>query len=177
VRGRLAVQGGGSGRRLRVESDTGEIAASAPGGRWGVVAGAGSLAVAATDATVRVESAGAAVDVAPGQQATAWRGRPPLAPTPVPREVLLRVANALQKRYDGLCAIVQGTVDPASEVLVDGRAVEVSADGRFLARVARGPRPSVLVEVRHVAGGVERRTVPCEDDANVSAFEVQWNAR
>jgi hypothetical protein len=178
VRGRLAVRQDADGRRqLRVESDTGDIVASAPAGRWAVVAGAGSLAVAAADATVRLESGASAVDVRPGHQSTAWRGRAPLPPSPVPREVLLRVANALQKRYDGLCAIVQGTVDPASEVRVDGRLVEVAADGHFVARVPRGPRPAVAVEVRHAAGRVERRSVACEDDADVSGFEVQWNAR
>lgn len=178
VRGRLAVQQAPDGtRRLRVESESGEIVASAPAGRWGVVAGPGTLAVAASDATVRVESAGAAVDVPPGQQATAWRGRPPLPPTPVPREVLLRVANALHARYDRLCAVVQGTVDPASEVLVDGIPVEVGADGTFVARVARSARRAAAVEVRHAAGRVERRTVDCKDDAGVSGFEVRWIAR
>jgi hypothetical protein len=176
VRGRVAVEHRPDGERvLRVESERGDIAVTAPRGEFGVVAGPGSLGVAAVDGSVKVESAGAVVEVPPGHETAAWHGQAPLRATRLPRQLLLRVANAMQKRRASVCAVVQGATDPASEVRVDGERVEVAPDGAFLVRVPRHGRREVEVLVRDASGRVERRLVAC-DEPEVSRFEVQWDA-
>lgn len=178
VRGRIGVDHRRDGIRVvRVEDVSGTILASSAEGRWSAVAAHDTFAVAAAAGAVRLESAGAAVDVAPGTVSTAWRGVAPLAPRPVSTAVLLRVAHALAERRKEACAALE--VDVASEVEVNGEPAPVSRDGRVLVRVpARLRRHPVDVVVRHVAGKIERRQVRCvEEEPQVRALEVRWDAR
>jgi len=165
-------------RVLRVEDASGTIRATSAGGRWSAVASPDALAVAAVEGAVRLESAGAAVEVPAGTQSAAWRGAAPIAPArPVPRAVVLRVAQALAERRKDACASLQ--VDVASEVEVNGAPVPVDREGRVLVVVPEARhRTPVDVVVRHVTGAVERRRIDCvEDDADVKALEVRWDDR
>ncbi len=175
LRGRIGVEQTTEGPRvLRVEDASGTVAATARGGRWGAVASPGRLAVAAEEGAVRLESAGASVQVAAGMQAAAWRGLAPLPPAPVPRQVLLKVARVLESRRTHACAEVR--VDVASEVEVNGAPVEVPKDGLVAVR-AEDRRRGAEVVVRHASGRVERRRVACVEEADVTDLEVRWNAR
>jgi hypothetical protein len=165
-------------RELRVEDASGSILATSGGGRWSAVASADALAVAAVEGAVRIESAGAAVDVPAGTQSAAWRGTAPIAPArPVPKAVVLRVAQALADRRREACVALQ--VDVASEVAANGEPVAVDREGRAVVLVPeeRQHEP-VDVVVRHVTGAVERRRLGCvKHDADVKGFEVRWDAR
>ncbi len=180
VRGRIGVEHRRDGTRvLRVEDGSGTILASSEGGRWSAVASRGSLAVAAHDGAVRLESAGVAVDVPRGSESAAWRGAAPLPARPIPPAVLLRFAHALADRRRSVCAALQ--VDVASEVRVNGDPVAVAPDGRVVVRVPEERRRyPVEVEVRHAGGAVRRERIRCpadDDAAEVKAWEVRWDAR
>jgi hypothetical protein len=165
-------------RTVRVEDASGTILATSGGGRWSAVASPDALAVTAVEGAVRLESAGAAVEVPAGTQSAAWRGVAPIAPArPVPRAVVLRVARELADRRKDACASLQ--VDVASEVEVNGESVPVDREGRVVVMVPEARhRLPVDVVVRHVTGAVERRRIDCvEDAADVKALEVRWNDR
>jgi hypothetical protein len=178
LRGRIAVDVQPDGTRvLRVEDRSGSILVSASAGRIGVVAAPDALAVVAEEGRATIESAGSAVEVAAGQQSAAWRGQKPVAPAPVPRELLMRVVRAVEARRVAVCAVVE--VGFAAEVLVDGEPVDVPPDGRLALRVPPSERRrGVELLVRDARGRVRREQVPCfDDEADVSDLEVRWNGR
>jgi hypothetical protein len=177
LRGRVAVDVERDGTRVvRVEDASGALRVTSSGGRIGVVAAPDSLAIVAEDGGATLESAGGAVEVPPGHQSAAWLGRAPVAPAPIPRALLMRVVEAVEARSAGVCDVVR--VDVAAEVLVDGAPVKTPADGRLVLRAPpRGRRRHVELVVRHAGGKVDRRTVPCGDDADVSDLEVRWDDR
>jgi hypothetical protein len=178
VRGRIGVHVQADGTRVvRVEDASGSILVSASAGRLGVVAGPRALAVVAEEGRAVIESAGTAVEVPAGHQAAAWLGQEPVAPVPVPRDLLMRVVRAVEARRATACAVVE--VGLASEVFVNGEAVEVPPDGRLVVSVPqRLRRRGAELRVRDARGKVSRSTVPCwEDEADVSDLEVRWDGR
>jgi hypothetical protein len=180
LRGRIGVDHRPDGTRvLRVEDQSGAVAATGGAGRFGVVAAGDGLAVASTEGQLTVESGGATVRVPAGAETVAHRGLPPLPPRPVPRDVVLRVARLLQERRASVCAVLQ--IDVASELTVNGASVDVPVDGNVVVRLPPRLRPrGAEVMVRHATGIVERRTVPCqpqEKDGEVSDLEVRWHDR
>lgn len=178
VRGRISVDVRPDGTRvLRVEDQSGKVAARGASGRFGVVASAGGLAIASVEGRVSVESAGRSVDVAPGEETVARRDAAPLAPRPVPREVVLRVARQIEERRASVCLVLHA--DPAAEVWVDGEQVDVPQDGTVVVRLPpRSRQREVAVVMRHATGAVERRTLPCwRYEGDVSELEVKWHAR
>ncbi|HET8538327.1 MAG TPA: FecR domain-containing protein [Anaeromyxobacter sp.] len=178
LRGRIGVDVQPDGTRVvRVEDGSGSILVSASRGRMGVVARPDALAVVAEQGDAVIESGGEKVAVPAGHESAAWRGQRPVAPTPVPRELLMRVVRAVEDRRSSVCAVVQ--VGVASEVLVGATPVEVPPDGRVVVRVPpRARRRGIDLVVRSAGGQVERQHVPCwEDEADVSDLEVRWNGR
>ena len=179
-RGRLSVDHHPDGARVVVvETDRGDARAQAGAARFSVLSTGASLAVASEAGTVRLETDRGSVEVKEGQQAVAFRGASPVPPAPIPRAVLLKLANALGARPGSLCAIVEGTVRPGTEVRVDGEGVEAGPDGRFTRRVARRPGvDSVAVATREVSGTVIERHVACAPiDPRIQDFAVRWGAR
>jgi FecR protein len=178
LRGRIGVDHRPDGTRvLRVEDQSGAVVASGAG-RFGVVASGDGLAVASAEGQLTVESGGARVQVPPGEETVARRGVAPLAPRPIPRDVVLRVARVLEERRSSLCAFLQ--VDVASELTVNGAPVPIPLDGGVPIRLpARLRSRGADVMVRHASGIVERRSVPCQEgkEGEVSHLEVRWNGR
>ncbi len=178
VRGRIGVDLRPDGTRvLRVEDTSGKVAAAGTGGRFGVLARDGALAVASTDAQVIVESDGGSVSVPAGTETLALRGAAPLPPRPIPRQVVLRVARRIEERRASVCVVLH--VDVASELTVNGDAVEVPRDGAVVVRLPpHARRREIDVAVRHASGAVERQSMPCwQYEGEVSDLEVRWNAR
>ncbi len=63
-------------------------------------------------------------------------------------------------RLDGRAeqgGIILGRTEPAATVTLDGRAVPVDRDGRFLLGFGRDAAERAILEVRHADGGLERR--------------------
>lgn len=179
ARGRITLDHQVDGARvLVVESERGDAVARTNGARFSILSTGAALSVATETGVVRLESGGAKVDVAAGQQSIALRGAPPSRVAPIPVDVLLRVGAAAAPRDPLLCAVIQGRVEAGSEVLVEGKPVEVAPDGRFEARVprARG-KLQVRVVTRDVAGRIAQRTVPCAapPGAEVTDFAVRWH--
>jgi hypothetical protein len=177
VRGRIGVEVRPDGTRvLRVEDHSGDVTARGAG-RFGVVATGGGLAIASAEGQVTVESGGRAVEVPAGAETVAWRGSAPLPPRPIPRGVVLRVARQLEERRASVCLVLH--VDVAAELAVDGEPVEVPSDGTVVVRLPpRSARRDVAVELRHAAGAVERRRMPCwRDEGDVSDLQVKWHGR
>ncbi len=179
ARGRITLDHQADGARvLVVESERGDAVARTNGARFSILSTGAALSVATESGVVRLESGGAKVDVAAGQQSIAVRGAPPSRVAPIPVEVLLRVGAAAAPRDPRLCAVVQGRVEAGSEVLVDGRPVEVGPDGRFEARVPRASgKQHARVVTRDVTGRTVQRTVPCmaPPGAEVTDFAVRWH--
>jgi ferric-dicitrate binding protein FerR (iron transport regulator) len=178
LRGRIGVDHRPDGTRvLRVEDQTGAVAASGSSGRFGVVAAGDALGVAAAEGQLTVESGGAAVQVPAGEETVARRGVAPLPPRPIPRGVVLRVARMLEERRASLCNVLQ--VDVASELTVNGVPVDIPADGNVPLRLpARLRARGAQVVVRHATGIVERHSLPCQEkEGAVSELEVRWNGR
>lgn len=179
ARGRITLEHQADGARvLVVESERGDAVARTNGARFSILSTGAALSVATESGVVRLESGGAKVDIAAGQQSMAVSGAAPSRVAPIPVDVLLRVGAAAAPRDPRLCAVVQGRAEPGSEVLVDGRPVDVEPDGRFEARVprARG-KEHVRVITRDVAGRTVQRTVPCAapPGAEVTDFAVRWH--
>lgn len=179
ARGRITLDHQADGARvLVVESERGDAVARTNGARFSILSTGAALSVATESGVVRLESGGARVDIAAGQQSTAVRGAPPSRVAPIPVDVLLRVGAAAAPRDPRLCAVVQGSVEAGSEVLVDGRPVEVGPDGRFEARVSRARgKDHARVVTRDVAGRTVQRSVPCAapPGAEVTDFAVRWH--
>jgi hypothetical protein len=180
LRGRIAVDHRPDGTRvLRVEDQSGAVAATGGAGRFGIVAAGDGLAVASAEGQLTVESGGAAVRVPAGAETVAHPGLPPLPPRPIPRDVVLRVARLLGERRATVCALLR--VDVASELTVNGAPVDVPSDGNVVVRLpARLRARGAEVMVRHATGIVERRTVACqrqEKEGEVSDLEVRWHDR
>lgn len=178
-RGRLSVDQQPDGARvIVVETERGDAAAQAGAARFSVLSTGESLAVASDAGVVRLQTLGGAVEVKEGEQAVAFRGAAPSRPVPIPRAVLLKLANAAAAAPPALCAVVEGSVRPGAEVRVDGERVDPGPDGRFTRRVARRRgMESVAVETREVTGKVFERRVECAPiDPRLQDFAVRWGA-
>ncbi len=175
-RGRISVDHERDGARvLVIESEHGDAIARAGAARFTVLASGTALAVATEAGVVRLQSGGAAVDVAAGTRSVSFAGRPPTKGTTIPSTLLLAIAR--RAADDGSCTVA-GTVDPGSEVRVDGRPVEAGVDGRFTVHVPRGrgrAAGSATLWTRDVAGHLAHRRVACAGpEHDVSEFSVRW---
>ncbi|WP_243336924.1 ATP-binding protein [Anaeromyxobacter soli] len=174
-RGRISVDHQPDGARvLVVESDDGASVARANEARFSVLASGRSLAVATETGVVRLQAAGASVDVSAGRQAVAFRGAAPDPSRPIPPALLLKIARTA--RGEGVCT-VSGVVDRGAEVRVEGRLVEVGGDGRFSVRLPARAAMRASVVIRDAAGHGAERQVPCAPIApeqDVSDFAVRW---
>lgn len=165
-------------RVLVIEDERGDSVARTHGARFSVLSTGAALAVETQAGVVRLQSGGAEVDVPAGRRSVAFRGVRPAAATPIPVDVLLRVAAAAAPPRSGICTVVRGKVDAGSEVTVEGVPVRIAEDGTFDVAVprARGRREARVV-TRDVAGRRAERFVPCgaASGPEVSEFAVRWH--
>ncbi len=163
-------------RRIRIEEAGGEAVAETRAGLFHVTADGLAFAVASQTGSVSLTAAGGAVTVGAGEQSIAQPGRSPTAPRPIPRAVLLKVAEASRLAPAGRCLDTTGLAEPDSLVTVGGAPASVDRDGRFPIRVARGVAGGVEVRVLAPDGRVATRTVACraEADAAIKDFRVRW---
>jgi hypothetical protein len=175
-RGRLVASYDADGERvLRIEDEKGSAVAETRAAKFSILSNGQALAVATETGTVNLEAAGKAVEVKAGQQAFANVGEAPSAATPIPAAVLLKLARA-QPGDASLCAVIEGNVDPGSELAVDGVPVVVEASGRFKAEVVRrAGQTSARVAVRDASGRPREQTVACAKDAKKPAVRLKMN--
>ncbi len=179
ARGRLVASYDADGERvLRIEDEKGSAVAETRAAKFSILSNGQALAVATETGTVNLEAAGQAVEVRAGQQAYANVGQAPSAATTIRAEVLLKIARAQQGDVS-LCAVIEGTVDPGSELEVDGARVQVDARGRFRAEVARRPGVTAArVWVRDASGRPIEKTVACRTGPAPPPVKLKmnWNA-
>lgn len=163
-------------RVLRIEGGEGDAVAETRGARFSVLSTGRSVAIATDEGSVDLESHGGKVRVEAGRQSLARAGTAPTAPQPVPASLWLKVANAMAQAPEGICGSLQGTAPPGAQVTVDGRPVELEADGSFVLRVPRAAgRDDVTVAIRDATGRTISRKVPCSDEqGSVDDVALQW---
>ena len=176
-RGRLAVDyQSATDRTLKIESGSGAVA-STKGARFTVLSSGVTVAVATERGAVTLSSNGGSVDVDAGKQAVVTDvKKAPSAPAPIPLDVLLKVA---QQARGGGCARLTGSVRPGSELLVDGKEIDVKPDGTFEVRVADAPgRTQVKLVAREASGKERTQLIACAaTDAEPSHVEIDWSGQ
>jgi len=167
-------------RVLRVGGDDGTVAETR-GARFTMLRNGARVAVVTRGGSVRLSSDGASIEVGPGQQSLVFAGTKPLAPEPIPLEVLLKVA-AKAASTDTLCLSLSGTVRPGSEVLVEGEPAEVSREGSFHADIPqREGLSTVRVLAKEPGGATREMLVACSPRAKTASrtrerVKFRWNA-
>jgi hypothetical protein len=131
-----------------------DAVARTAGGEFAVLAdGEGSGTVASVSGSVRVTARSATVDVPAGAQSIVQRGSAPSTPTPIPGSLFLKVQQPERKVQRARQLALSGTTVPGAVLMINGRLVEVDAEGRFSAVVDLQEGDNrVLVQSRDVAG-------------------------
>ncbi|MFL5376565.1 MAG: FecR domain-containing protein [Myxococcales bacterium] len=176
VRGNVFVDYKPDGQRvLRIENEENGAVAEAREARFSVLSTGTSLAIATESGSVDLKSKDQTIHVATGEQAFARAGEAPRPATPIPTQLLLKVANAAAAGAT-FCADVEGSAPPGAEVLVDGQPVDLDERGRFSIRVPRSPgKRLVTVETRDASGRRKAREVPCvADPARIKDLAIRW---
>jgi hypothetical protein len=177
TRGRMTADYEAHGERvLKVENEAGDAVAETKSARFSVLSTGSGIAVATAAGGVDLSAQKRTVRVGEGQQSFAARGGAPLPPVAVPTAVLLKVGNALAGESENMCAEIDGTASPGSEVTVDGEPIAVDSDGRFhhLVPRARGKR-GVRVDIRDASGRETTRSVPCSPTpARIDDMAIRW---
>lgn len=188
IRGRLAAAVDRSkGRVVRIENQAG-AAVETTSAKFAVMNSGQVLAVATDAGGATLTAGGTTVEVGPGEVAFAEAGRAPTVATPLPKELVLKVARA-QPPGKGLCATVEGMATLGAEVRVAGELVPVTTDGRFRVQVPRQEgRTDVLVTTRDVSGRTREERVACALELppgppqpsepplpKVSGIKVKWD--
>jgi hypothetical protein len=122
----------------------------------------GHVSVAVTDGSARFTSGGRQVILGPGTESRSERGGVPAEPERIPEEVLLKVVWPEGEQH-GRSAVVTGSAQPSSEVMLNGAPVVVAADGRFQAQVPlrEGANP-IKVEAEDLLGRQKTTTTTLE---------------
>jgi hypothetical protein len=163
-------------RVLRIEGSDDDSAAVTHGARFSVLSTGRAIAIATAEGSVDLQSHGEKVQVAAGRQAVAEEGKKPTAPQPMSTELWLKVANALAQAPEGICGSLQGTAPRGAEVSVEGKPVDVAADGTFSVRVPRTPgKTEVVVAIRDAAGRTTSRRIACsEEQGSADDVALHW---
>ena len=177
TRGRMAADYDSEGERvLRVENEAGDAIAETKSARFSVLSTGSGIAVATAAGGVDLSARKRTVRIAAGQQSFVAQGGAPLSPMPVATAVLLKVGNSLAGDSDALCAEIDGTTSPGSEVTVDGVPIAVGIDGRFHHQVPRSRgKHAVRVDIRDPSGREKTRTLPCSPTpAQIDDMAIRW---
>ncbi|WNG48027.1 FecR domain-containing protein [Archangium minus] len=167
ARGRVDVDyRGKEGRVLRVQSENGTVAETREA-RFTMLRHGAVVAVAMRGGSVNLSSAGVTVQVGAGQQSVVFDGAKPLAPEPIPLEVLLKVA-AKASANEALCVSLTGKVRVGTEVFVEGEPTEVAQDGSFRKDVPRLEGLSqVKVVAREPSGEISEMMLACRPRVSI----------
>jgi hypothetical protein len=177
-RGRIDVDYHGKADRvLRVRSENGTVAETRAA-RFSMLRHGAMVAVATRGGSVSLSSAGVTVQVDAGHQSVVFDGARPLAVTPIPLEVLLKVA-AKASASDALCLSLSGKVRVGTEVFVEGEPADVSRDGSFRADVPRREGLSrVKVVAREPGGEIREVLLTCRPRAGprrAESVKFRWD--
>ncbi len=142
------------GRVVEVAAKNSDAVARTSDGAFALSSnGEGTVAVGARRGEVEFAAAGKAVLLRAGQTSVALPSSQPTDPVQVPTSLFLKVALPSDGEINQNRLTVKGTTSPGAHLIVAGRRVTVSADGRFSTVVKlREGKNALLVEGRDVAG-------------------------
>jgi hypothetical protein len=145
-------------REIRLTAEGSDVEVRARQGRFDMASnGEGTVAVASLEGEVKVRAAGEAVVLQGGQETLVRKGKAPLAPRPIAKNLLLRVRWPPDRQTNKRMVKVSGRARPGALVYVDGHLVRVRDDGSFSTRVKlREGQNHVSVEGM-AAGGARRK--------------------
>ncbi len=175
-RGRLVASYDADGERvLRIEDEKGLAVAQTKAAKFSILSNGRALAVATETGTVNLLAAGKTVDISAGQQAFARSGEAPSAATPIPADLLLKIARA-RGSDPSVCAVVEGTIDPGAQLELDGAPLSVDHGGHFLATVARvSGQTNARFAVTDALGRRVEKTVPCRAAPRAPPMKLKIN--
>jgi len=156
--GRIVAEQTVEGVTLVVENQRGATARSTARARFTVRDTGAVFAVATETGEVNLAAAGASVRLPAGQLSLVESGAP-TSPSPVPAELLLKLAARVADEEER--CVVEATVPAGAEVSIAGSKATLGAGGVMKAEVPGTPGTRVAVEVRDVSGRAERREVEC----------------
>ncbi|MFN7135169.1 MAG: hypothetical protein ACK4N5_24050, partial [Myxococcales bacterium] len=117
--------------------------------------GEGTVAVGARRGEVEFAAAGKAVILRAGQQSIARPTEQPSEPTQIPTTLFLKVGLPPSGEINRARVEIAGQTAPGAQIVVAGRRVVVSGDGRFATTLKlREGNNALRVEGRDVAGNV-----------------------
>jgi hypothetical protein len=180
TRGHVSVDYKADGERvLKIEGEGDDAVAETRDAKFSVLSTGRAIAIATETGAVALQSQGATVNVAAGQEAIAAAGAAPSAPKEIPTSLWLKVANELASAPAGVCGEVKGSAPAGSEVTIDGKPVEVDKDGNFDVRVPRlRGHESALVEIRDASGRTKTSRVPCgEQLGDADDVALKWGRK
>lgn len=176
--GRVSARLPSTGRRFGVAVEGSDAVAEAAGGEFAVLTdGEGAATVASVSGQVRVTARKTSVDLPAGTQSVVESGQAPTAPTPIPPSLFLKVQRPQRKVQRSRQLALSGETVPGAVLSINGRRVEVDAEGRFTAVVelAEGDN-RVVVQTRDVAGRAESEDVGVVVDSKAPDVggSVRW---
>ena len=172
----LDVSDAKPGRVVQLAADGSDAVLETTAGRVAVLNdGKGQLQAAVTRGNAQLSANGGQIDLAEGQQSIIAPGKPPSAPAPIPRSLLLKVQwpkKQTTKRHHR----VVGTTNPGARVRVGGRLITADAKGRFSAVVdLREGANRISIEAVDVVGrtqGVESPEIVVDSKAPDQTIET-----
>ncbi len=149
-------------RKIRFEANGSDVQVSAVKGRFEMASnGKGTVAVASLEGDVEVKARGEAVVLKGGSETLVRTGRAPTAPSPIARDLLLRVKWPSARRTNKKAITFRGQTRPGALVFVEGALVEVDDRGNFSTRVKlEEGRNRVKVSGMGVGGSTQNRKSP-----------------
>jgi hypothetical protein len=145
--GRIQATVEGDNEQLTIAGEATEATNQGPS-RWVVSRGLeGKVAVAVQKGRVRFAAANQAVDVNEGQESSAEKNSPPIAPIGTMEDLVLSVR--WPEATPGAAELkITGQTSPTANVTVDDKRVSVGPDGKFTATLPAGTPPGKSVEIR-----------------------------
>ncbi len=171
--GNVSASVEGNEETLAIAADATESVNVGPS-RWVVArAPSGQVAVAVSEGQVHFKAQGQAVTIEPGTESVAAPGRPPSPPREFPDDLLLSVIWPETPPTKDT-AKIQGTARPSSQVVINGRKVEVNADGTFSAEIPlKLGANAVHVREQDIQGRHKAVTGTVKREASAPALEVK----
>ncbi len=139
-------------RAVEIEAGA-DARARTRGGDLRISASGQVAALAVTRGEAELSSGGKVVVVRAGQQALSVGGAAPVAPSPIPSSLLLKVVWPAEKATNQRRLTVTGRTTPGAVLALQGQPVKVDADGHFRHVVyLREGRQRITATGRDVAG-------------------------
>lgn len=181
LRGRISVEYREEDRRIRIENEDGSAVAEAEEGIFTVLNTGQTVAVATKTGSVNLFAGGSRVAVGAGKQSSTTRGAVPLAPTPIPVDILLRMIDPGCQVQRESFIVLKGVTSPGAIVTANGNLATIRKDGHFAVRVPlRHGKNRIQVVSQDATGSRKEKTFPCvtvDPGAPIKNIDIKWGPK